>query len=228
MNILVVEDDPFTLKITSFVLQEAGYKSMHASNTNTALQAIDTCSPDLVLLDVSLSEENGFDICRAIRSRSDVPVIFVTAHSEVKERVYGLQIGGDDYLTKPYEPSELLARIGAVLRRRNTDILTPIARLVQNGLTLDPIRQELHLKDEKVVNLTPIEFRLMYYLMQNAGRILSTDQILGKVWGYDDSSGRNLVAVYIRRLRSKIEPLVENPYYIKTVANLGYKFNLGT
>lgn len=225
MEILIVDDDPFTLKLTSFVLEEAGYITRKAMEARTAIQALLEEEPDLVILDISMPHMSGFDLCREIRRNSDVPIIFVSARSQLQDKVTGLQIGGDDYIIKPYEPAELIARIGAVLRRRNSDMVAPLARLSQGGLTLDPVKQEVALADNRTSGLTPIEFRLLYYLMQNAGRVLSTDQILNKVWGYDDTSGRNLVAVYIRRLRAKIEASVRRPNYIVTVANLGYKFD---
>ena len=136
----------------------------------------------------------------------------------------GLQIGGDDYLVKPFEPAELLARVEAVLRRRNSDLVNPVTRISQGPLTLDPIEHTVLFEDGRSVVLTPIEFRLLYYLMQNTGRVLSASQILSKVWGYDYEGESNLVAVYIRRLRAKIEPDIDTPRHIITVRNLGYKF----
>ena len=133
-------------------------------------------------------------------------------------------MGGDDYLVKPFEPSELLARVEAVLRRRNSDMLNPSARLNSGDITLDPVEHKVLFNDGRTVELTPLEFRLLYYLMKNAGRVLSTSQILSKVWGYDYEGESNLVAVYIRRLRTKIEPGVEPPRHVVTVRNLGYKF----
>lgn len=224
MEILVVDDDPYLRKLTCFILTDAGYATRQADERISVLQALNEREPELILLDVAMPNSSGFDICREIRSRSDVPIIFVSARSQLEDRVTGLQIGGDDYVIKPFEPVELLARIGAVLRRRGTDIVAPLARLVQGDLTLDPVNHMVIFPDQNSTVLTPIEFRLLYYLMQNAGRTLSTDQILEKVWGYRDGSGRNLVAVYVRRLRSKIEAAQHRYRYIKTVPSLGYRF----
>ncbi|MBO9335049.1 MAG: response regulator transcription factor [Roseiflexus sp.] len=224
MEILVADDDPASVKLTSFLLEDAGYKVIKAYDAASVLQAVEQRSPDLVLLDVGMPKVNGFDICRQIRRISDVPIIFVTGSSQLQDRVTGLQIGGDDYLVKPFEPAELLARVEAVLRRRNSDLVNPVTRISQGPLTLDPIEHTVLFEDGRSVVLTPIEFRLLYYLMQNAGRVLSASQILSKVWGYDYEGESNLVAVYIRRLRAKIEPDIDAPRYIITVRNLGYKF----
>ncbi len=224
MEILVADDDLASVKLTSFLLEDAGYKVIKAYDATGVLQAIEQRSPDLVLLDVSMPKMNGFDICRQIRRISDVPIIFVTGSSQLQDRVTGLQIGGDDYLVKPFEPAELLARVEAVLRRRNSEMVNPVTRISQGPLTLDPIEHTVLFDDGRSVVLTPIEFRLLYYLMQNSGRVLSPSQILSKVWGYDYEGESNLVAVYIRRLRAKIEPDAETPRHIITVRNLGYKF----
>lgn len=224
MEILVADDDLASVKLTSFLLEDAGYRVIKAYDASGVLQAVEQRSPDLVLLDVGMPKVNGFDICRQIRRMSDVPIIFVTGSGQLQDRVTGLQIGGDDYLVKPFEPAELLARVEAVLRRRNSDMVNPVTRISQGPLTLDPIEHTVLFNDGRSVVLTPIEFRLLYYLMQNAGRVLSPGQILSKVWGYDYEGESNLVAVYIRRLRAKIEPDAESPRHIVTVRNLGYKF----
>ena len=224
MHILVADDDLPSVKLTSFLLEEAGYRVMKAYDGPSILQSVEQHAPDLVLLDVSMPKTTGFDICRQIRRTSDVPIIFLSARSQLQDKVTGLQIGGDDYLVKPFEPSELLARVEAVLRRRNSDMLNPSSRLSHGDITLDPVEHKVLFADERSVELTPLEFRLLYYLMKNAGRVLSTSQILNKVWGYDYEGESNLVAVYIRRLRTKVEPDVDQPRHVITVRNLGYKF----
>jgi DNA-binding response OmpR family regulator len=224
MSILIADDDILSVKLTSFLLEEAGYRVVKTHDASEVVRFVAQHDPDLVLLDVSMPRGNGFDICRQIRRTSDVPVIFLSSHSQLQDRVTGLQIGADDYVSKPFEPSELLARIEAVLRRRNSDMLNPSSRLCQGDIVLDPVEHKVLLPNERSVILTPIEFRLMYYLMKNSGRILSSDQILDKVWGYDSTTGSNLVAVYVRRLRHKIEPDPEAPQHILTVPYLGYKF----
>ncbi len=223
MHILVADDDIPSVKLTSFVLEEAGYRVYKAYDAGSILQSVEQHNPDLILLDVMMPKSSGFDICRQIRRTSDVPIIFLSGRSQLQDRVMGLQIGGDDYLVKPFEPSELLARVEAVLRRRNSDMLNPSTRLSQGGLTLDPVEHRVVFEDRSV-ELTPLEFRLLYYLMKNSGRVLNTSQILSKVWGYDYEGESNLVAVYIRRLRTKIESDPEHPQHVITVRNLGYKF----
>ncbi|MCS6889202.1 response regulator transcription factor [Chloroflexus sp.] len=224
MNILVVDDDIPSAKLTSYLLEEAGYRVFRAHDATSILQVIEQHNPDLILLDIMMPKIDGFDVCRQIRRNSDVPIIFLSARSQLQDRVMGLQIGGDDYLVKPYEPSELLARVEAVLRRRNADMLNTSTRLSQGNITLDPVEHKVIFTDGRVVELTPLEFRLLYYLMKNAGRILNVTQILSKVWGYDYEGESNLVAVYIRRLRTKVEEDPDHPRHVITVRNLGYKF----
>lgn len=224
MNILVVDDDIPSVKLTSYLLEEAGYRVLRAHDATSIMQVIEQHNPDLILLDVMMPKIDGFEVCRQIRRNSDVPIIFLSARSQLQDRVTGLQIGGDDYLVKPYEPSELLARVEAVLRRRNADMLNTSTRLSQGNITLDPVEHKVIFTDGRVVELTPLEFRLLYYLMKNAGRILNVTQILSKVWGYDYEGESNLVAVYIRRLRTKVEEDPDHPRHVITVRNLGYKF----
>jgi DNA-binding response OmpR family regulator len=224
MQILVADDDINNVKLAAFLLEEAGYRVVKAHDGQKVLALIDEHQPDLVLLDVSMPGMNGFEVCQQIRRASDVPIIFLTAHSQLSDRIKGLQIGGDDYLIKPFEPSELLARIEAVLRRSNSESLAPSSRISQGDLTLDPVEHKVIFTDGRVISLTPLEFRLLYYLMKNAGRILNSSQILSKVWGYDFEGESNLVAVYVRRLRTKVEREPEHPRHIITMRNLGYKF----
>lgn len=224
MNILVADDDVNNVKLAAFLLEEAGYKVTRTHDGHKVMPLIEEHQPDLVLLDVEMPGMNGFEVCQQIRRMSDVPIIFLTAHSQLSDRIKGLQIGGDDYLVKPFEPSELLARIEAVLRRSNNDALTPSSRISQGDVTLDPVEHKVLFADGRIVMLTPLEFRLLYYLMKNPGRVLSGSQILSKVWGYDFEGESNLVAVYVRRLRTKIEPDAEHPRHIITIRNLGYKF----
>jgi DNA-binding response OmpR family regulator len=223
MDILVVDDEPATLRLTCFVLEQAGYRTRRASNGRAAIESLQEQEPDLVVMDVTMPEMSGFETCQQIRRSSNVPVVFVSACNDLQDRVRGLQVGGDDYVLKPYEPEELVARVQAVLRRieRRRRRANPLQR---GEFTLDPVAQVVIHSSSRTSGLTPIEFRLLYYLMQNAGRVLRTTEILSDVWGYTDDSGRNLVAVYIRRLRSKIEPTANQPRHIKTVSNLGYRF----
>jgi DNA-binding response OmpR family regulator len=224
MQILVADDDMNNVKLAAFLLEEAGYKVIRTHDGQRVMSIIEEQQPDLVLLDVSMPGINGFEVCQQIRRVSDIPIIFLSGHSQLQDRIKGLQLGGDDYLVKPFEPSELLARIEAVLRRSNNDALTPSTRISQGGITLDPVEHKVVFTDGRTISLTPLEFRLLYYLMKNAGRVLSGNQILSKVWGYDFDGESNLVAVYVRRLRTKVEAEPEVPRHIITIRNLGYKF----
>lgn len=224
MPILIADDDLLTVKLTSFVLEEAGYRVIKVYNGQDVVPAILEHDPDLVLLDVAMPKANGFDVCRQIRNTSNVPIIFLSARSQLQDRVTGLQIGGDDYIAKPFEPSELIARVEAVLRRRSLDSFAPSSRLAVGSIVIEPVTHEVSVGEKQPVKLTPVEFRLLYYLMRNPGRVLSTSMILGKVWGNGYDNDSNLVPVYIRRLRTKIEADVDSPRHIITVTSLGYKF----
>jgi len=224
MTILMADNDVMHVKLTSFLLEEAGYRVIKVYDGSEVVQGVIRHEPDLVLLDMSISTINGLDLCRQIRRYSDVPIIFLSAQAGLQDRVTSLQIGADDFVRKPFEPIELLARIEAVLRRCSADLLSPTAQLTQGDLTLDPVEHLMIFADGRSQVLTPIEFRLIYYLMKNAGRVLSCDQILEKVWRYDTDGSSNLVAVYIRRLRNKLEPCITTPRYLVTVPYLGYKF----
>ncbi len=225
MRILVVDDDPPSVKMISFLLREEGYEVVSADNGESALELIDSEAPDLVILDVMMPHLDGFEVCRRIRQKQDVPVIFLSARGETVDKVAGLELGADDYLAKPFEPSELLARVKAVTRRaaaaagEESQTLLTVA-----DLTVDPLTNQAIFADGSTVELTPIEFRLLHCLMRNAGRILSHDLLMSTVWGYNYEGYSNQIAVYIRRLRMKIEANPNEPKRLVTVRGLGYKF----
>jgi DNA-binding response OmpR family regulator len=226
MEILVVDDDPPGLKLISFLLREEGYVVSTAQDGQTALKVMQQRSPDLVILDVMMPHIDGFEVCSRIRKMANIPVIFLSAKGQVDDKVKGLSIGADDYLVKPFEPSELLARVEAVLRRSGTSSDQQDAMPVRGGgLYLDPIRHMVFREEDgKEIELTPIEFRLLWCLMRDAGRVLSTSSLISKVWGYDYEGESNPVAVYIRRLRTKVEKDSHNPEHLVTVRGFGYKF----
>ncbi|KPL20666.1 MAG: transcriptional regulator [Anaerolineae bacterium SM23_84] len=225
MRILVVDDDPPSVKMISFLLREEGYEVVSADNGESALELVDREAPDLVILDVMMPHLDGFEVCRRIRQKQDVPVIFLSAKGETVDKVAGLELGADDYLAKPFEPSELLARVKAVTRRaaaaagEESQTLLTVA-----DLTVDPLTNQVIFADGSTVELTPIEFRLLHCLMRNAGRILSHDLLMSTVWGYNYEGYSNQIAVYIRRLRMKIEADPNQPKRLVTVRGLGYKF----
>lgn len=225
MRILVVDDDAPSVKMISFLLREEGYEVVSADNGASALELIEQEPPDLVVLDVMMPHMDGFEVCRRIRQKMDVPIIFLSAKGETADKVAGLQLGGDDYLAKPFEPAELLARVKAVLRRAEAFATEEAqSRLTLGDITLEPVSNRVLLAGGRKVDLTPIEFKLLYCLMRNAGRILSHDLLMNAVWGYDYEGYSNQIAVYIHRLRLKIEPDPDHPKYLTTVRGIGYKF----
>jgi DNA-binding response OmpR family regulator len=225
MRILVVDDDAPSVKMISFLLREEGYDVSSTDSGVTALELVERERPDLIILDVMMPHVDGFEVCRRIRQKLDVPIIFLSAKGETVDKVMGLQLGADDYLAKPFEPAELLARVKAVMRRAEVFAVEDTqSRLAVGGVNLEPVSNRVHFADGRIVELTPIEFRLLHCLMRNAGRILSHDLLMNAVWGYDYEGYSNQIAVYIRRLRMKIEVDSDNPKYLTTVRGLGYKF----
>ncbi len=225
MRILVVDDDAPSVKMISFLLREEGYEVTSTDNGLTAVELVDRESPDLVVLDVMMPHIDGFEVCRRIRQKVDVPIIFLSAKGETVDKVAGLQLGADDYLAKPFEPAELLARVKAVMRRAEASAIEDThSRLIVGDVTLDPLSNRVTFATGRTVELTPIEFRLLHCLMRNAGHVLSHDLLMNAVWGYDYEGYSNQIAVYMRRLRMKIEEDPDNPKYLTTVRGLGYKF----
>ncbi len=225
MRVLIVDDDPPSLKMTAFLLNEEGYEVATADNGLDALRLVEQQAPDLVILDVMMPGLDGLQVTQRIRRTMSVPIIMLSAKGETVDRVHGLDVGADDYLAKPFEPAELLARVRSVLRRSEVFSLSePQASLSVSGLLIDPITNMVHLPDGARIELTPLEFRLLHCLMRNPGRTLTHDQIISHVWGYDYDGYANQIAVYVRRLRVKIEADPDDPKYVQTVRGLGYKF----
>lgn len=228
MRILIVDDDRPSLKMTAFLLREEGYTVYTADNGQEALRMIDDKQPDLLVLDVMMPGMDGWEVTRHLRRTTNLPILILSAKGETSDRVFGLDLGADDYLAKPFEPSELLARVRAVLRRAEAFTFgEPQSQLSVEGFRLDPVNNTVTLPNNRAVELTPIEFRLLHALMRNTGRVLTHEQLLSTVWGYDYEGYSNQVAVYIRRLRSKLEPNPDDPRYIVTARGLGYKFETG-
>ena len=224
-TILVVEDEESFVEALVVGLKREGFLVKVARDGAEALSVFDAVRPDLVLLDVMLPKVNGVDVCRELRSRSRVPIIMVTAKSEEIDTVVGLEVGADDYVTKPYRLRELVARMRAVLRR------SPLAApdddpgdpLVVGDLRLDPERHEVSLRGE-VVNLPLKEFELLELLLTNAGRVLTRETLIDRVWGPHYVGDTKTLDVHVKRLRSKIEDDPASPRRITTIRGLGYKF----
>jgi DNA-binding response OmpR family regulator len=222
-KILTVEDDERIRSATRLVLEDDGYEVVEATNGEEALDAFGGPgdAPDVVLIDVMLPGIDGFEVCRQIRRQSDVPIVMVTARTDTSDVVEGLEAGADDYVTKPFVGRELSARIKALLRRARTPS-TAASTMHFDGLEISPDAGVVE-RDGDVVHLTKTEFRLLCELASNAGRILSREQLLDRVWGYGYFGDGRLVDVHVRRLRAKIEPDAADPRYVVTVRGLGYK-----
>jgi len=223
-RILVVDDEQRMARFIRLNLEHDGFRVTEAYTGAQAMDRLRTSMPDLILLDVMLPDFDGFEVLKMVRSTSPVPVIMVTAKSEEDERIRGLELGADDYVTKPFSPRELVSRVRAVLRRTEMSGESTHGLIeVDQRLKLDFDRHEVWL-DGKLVNLRPTEYRLLYYLVQNAGWVVSHDQILTNVWGYEYRDQPHYVRLYINYLRQKLEDDPANPKYILTERGLGYRF----
>ncbi|MBN1147890.1 MAG: response regulator transcription factor [Anaerolineales bacterium] len=223
-RILVVDDEERMVRFIRLNLEHDGFRVIEAYNGAQAIEKVRNSLPDLVLLDVMMPDINGFEVLKIVREVSSVPVIMLTAKGEEDDRVRGLELGADDYITKPFSPRELVSRVRAVLRR------TEVAGNAVHGLIevdgrlkLDFDRREVWVED-KLVKLRPTEYRLLYHLVKNAGWVLSHDQLLTKVWGYEYRDEPHYVRLYINYLRKKLEEDPSNPKYILTERGVGYRF----
>ena len=222
-RILVVEDEVSFSDPLSYLLRKEGYDVSVAENGIDALADFDSAGADLVLLDLMLPGLSGVDVCRALRQRSSVPVIMLTAQDSEIDKVVGLELGADDYVTKPYSSRELLARIKAVLRR-----LSEPEELLPATLEAGPVRMDVERHVVSVAGTTtalPLkEFELLEMLLRNTGRVLTRMQLIDRVWGSDYVGDTKTLDVHVKRLRAKVEPDPANPKHIVTVRGLGYKF----
>ena len=223
-RILLVEDDLSLIKGLSFAVKKQGY-DLNIARTSYAASAIWADGKyDLVVLDVSLPDGSGFDICKEIRQTSKVPIIFLTAADEETNIIMGLDIGGDDYITKPFKLAVFMSRINALLRRSNNFMQTD-SELCSNGIRIQLLKGEVYKKDERL-ELTAGEYKLLRLLMENPDMVLSSEQILSRLWDCSENYvDNNTLTVYIRRLRTKIEDDPRTPKRIITVRRMGYKWN---
>ena len=223
-KIMVVEDEPSLVEALEFGLSHEGFDVVASQDGREALALFERERPDLVLLDVMLPGMPGTEVCKRIRSSSSVPIIMLTAKDSEIDKVVGLELGADDYVTKPFSMRELAARVRAVLRRGgewDTPDLT--AALEVNGVRMDPERYEVTVRGEHV-DLPPKEFTLLELLLRNAGRVLTRDLIIDRVWGSDYVGDTKTLDVHVKRLRSRIEQQPHEPQLILTVRGVGYKF----
>lgn len=223
-KILVVDDEKRMVRFIQLNLEQDGFQVVTAYNGEEALDQVRTQLPDLVLLDIMMPDINGFQVLEKIREVSTVPVIMLTAKGEEDDRVRGLELGADDYITKPFSPRELVSRIKAVLRRTKSfqedqqDVVD-----VDDRLTIDFSRREVWVEGEKV-DLRPTEYRLLYHLVKNAGWVNTHEQLLTKVWGFEYQDEPHYVRLYVNYLRKKLEEDPSNPKYILTERGVGYRF----
>ena len=219
-KILVVDDEKPLAEILKYNLEEEGYHVLVAYDGETAMQLAFSENPELILLDIMLPRIDGFDLCKRLREELDVPIIMLTAKEAETDKVLGLELGADDYITKPFSSRELVARIKATLRRVKMGEKAP-DRLYCGELTVDLGSMELK-KGEQLIELTHREFNLLVFLLKNAGHVFNREVLLEKVWGYDYFGDARTVDVTIRRLREKIEDDPANPSYIFTKRGAGY------
>jgi two-component system OmpR family response regulator len=228
-KVLIAEDDKNLLDILKYNLEKEGYRVVTAQNGTHALEKTRSEKPDLIILDIMLPEIDGFEVCRIVRKEMTVPILMLTAKADEVDKIVGLELGADDYITKPFSTRELLARIKAMLRRVEmvtksfTASATPSTILDFGELKLDTARHVVT-RNDTPIDLGPKEFDLLAFLMLNKGQVFSRDTLLDKVWGYEFTGDTRTVDVHVRWLRQKIETSPENPVYLRTVRGVGYKF----
>lgn len=229
-KILIVDDEQSIRTLLDYNLKQAGYETIIAADGEVALYMAEKDKPDLILLDLMLPKINGFEVCKILRNQGlNIPIIMLTAKADELDKIEGLEIGADDYMTKPFSPKEVIARMKAVLRRSNKqhDNVGQDEILRSGPITVYLDRHEVHLEGESL-EFTPKEFELLSYFIQNKNRVLSRDLLLSAVWDYDFSGGTRIVDVHVSHLREKIEKNTRDPFFIKTVRGHGYKFEEST
>lgn len=223
-SILLVDDDPRLIRFVRANLESVGYEVIVAGDAGTALQLLDRNIPDLAILDVMLPGMDGFELCQRIRQISVIPIIMLTAKAEETDKVKGLRLGADDYLTKPFGVEELLARVEAVLRRaRYPDESTASPAFSYGDFYIDFLKHRVTVRGQEV-SLTPTEYRLLFQLAKNAGRVMFHEELLGKVWGAEYQNEVEYLRAYVRHLRQKIEADPSRPEYILSKPGIGYMF----
>ena len=222
-RVLVIEDEESFRDALQFMLSREGFDVILAPNGTEGMKLFDTKDPDIVLLDLMLPEVSGTEVCKYIRTKSNVPVIMLTAKDTEIDKVVGLELGADDYVTKPFSTRELLARIKAVLRRGGEFEIDSIGSVEHGPIRIDVERHALSVNGNPVA--MPLkEFELLEFLMRNSGRVLTRGQLMDRVWGSNYVGDGKTLDVHIKRIRSKIEPDPANPVYLTTIRGLGYRF----
>ena len=225
-RVLIVEDEVSFSDALSFMLRKEGFEVAVASDGNSGLEIFKRQGADLVLLDVMLPGISGTEVCRQLRQTSKVPIIMLTAKGGEIDKVVGLELGADDYVTKPFSSRELVARVRAVLRRQTAvEDVEPGASELKSGPVVMDVDRHIVMVDGKEVKLPLKEFELLELLLRNAGRVLTRTQLIDRIWGSNYVGDTKTLDVHVKRIRSKIEPDPANPRYLETVRGLGYKFN---
>lgn len=224
MKILVVDDDYNICDLIRMYLEKEGFEAELAYDGKSALEKFKTAAPSLIVLDIMLPGMDGWEVCRQIRKVSSVPIIMLSAKGETFDKVLGLELGADDYMVKPFETRELVARIRAVLRRSEGPATEEEREVIYPNLSVNLSTYELKLSG-KTVDIPPKELELLYYLAKNPNRVFTREQLLDEIWGYDFFGDSRTVDVHVKRLREKIEPHEQN-WSLKTVWGVGYKFEV--
>ena len=221
-TVLVVDDEPIVREVVVSYLRRAGFETLEAADGERARELLEGGAPSLVVLDLMLPGVDGLELCRWIRGRSSLPVIMLTARGEEADRIVGLELGADDYVTKPFSPRELAARVRTVLRRTERDQVTD-GRVSHGDLLVDAESREASLGGQPL-QLTAREFDLLWFFVSHPRRVFSRDQLMARVWGYAAAIDTGTVTVHVRRLRAKIEPDPAHPRHLQTVWGVGYRF----
>lgn len=226
-TILIVDDEENICELIRLYVEKEGYRAIIATNGQEAMDKFRTEKPDMVLLDIMLPIKDGWQVCREIRAIDDTPIIMLTAKGETFDKVLGLELGADDYMVKPFEPKELLARMKAVLRRTigRAEEAQEDNEIVFDGLRVNQTTYDVYLDEEKI-EMPPKEFELLYFLAKNANKVFTRDQLLDEIWGYEFFGDSRTVDVHMKRIREKIEKEDKN-WHLKTVWGVGYKFEVG-
>lgn len=221
-KILVIDDEPQIIEVLTSYLKKDGFRVIAAADGTKALQIAEREEPDLILLDLMLPDIDGYEVCRALRKRSNVPIVMLTARDEETDKIVGLELGADDYITKPFSPREVLARVRAVLRRAEPGALEE-AIIRVGDLEIDHTRHEVR-RAGKLIDLTPTEFKLVEILARNPRRVFTRLQLVEQVQGYSFEGYERTIDAHVKNLRQKIEKDPKNPRYITTVFGVGYRF----
>jgi DNA-binding response OmpR family regulator len=222
-TVLVVDDEPIVREVVCTYLRREGYRTLEAADGDRARELVEQGAPSLVVLDLMLPGIDGLELCRWIRTRSELPIIMLTARTEEADRIVGLELGADDYVTKPFSPRELVARVRTVLRRAAPSLVRP-ERLTFDGLTIDATTREV-VREGQPLRLTAKEFDLLWFLARHPKQVFSRDQLMDRVWGYSAALDTGTVTVHVRRLREKLETDPAHPVFLQTVWGVGYRFS---